>query len=78
MSALGRKPTFGEAMAALPIVCDAHNLRHMYHEPIYALLFWFYDKVEERYGRLAVGIAQFALCLIILTLLVGLLIWFTR
>jgi hypothetical protein len=46
----------------------------MYDGPIYALLFWFYDKVEERYGRLAAGIAQLALGLAILAALIAFII----
>jgi hypothetical protein len=37
----------------------------MYDEPYYGLLFWFYDRVEERYGRVVAGIAQLALGLVL-------------
>jgi hypothetical protein len=46
----------------------------MYDEPVYALLFWFYDRVEERYGRIAAGIAQLAFALVIAGALVGLIL----
>lgn len=43
----------------------------MYDEPIYMLLFWFYDKVEERYGRVVDGVAQLALGLVVAAALVA-------
>ena len=43
----------------------------MEDEPIFWLLFWFYDEVEERYGRVIAGVAQFALGLVIVAALVG-------
>jgi hypothetical protein len=43
-------------------------------EPIYAVLFCFYDKVEKRYRRVAAGIAQLALGLLIVAALVAILL----
>ena len=50
------------------------RLGAMYDEPLYAVLFWFYDKVEERYGRVAAGIAQLALGLVFVAALAAVLV----
>ena len=59
---------------------QAASGRHgtMYDEAVYALLFWFYDRVDERYSRVAAAIAQFVLALFIMAALVGLALWLTR
>jgi hypothetical protein len=47
----------------------------MYEEPFYWVLYWFYDRVEERYAPVAAGLAQFALGLMMIAGLLAFIIY---